>query len=148
MTVKWRCLLGWPHWKRYGWNQRVTDDGLAALSEFQRLQEVDLTDTPISDAGLALLSSLPELKRLDVSYTEVTAKGITTLRDFEALEVIAFDPSQITVGIVEYLRRIRTLKRVTINRQRAPGASSTGVPAISTSFWPNCATTCRPSRSR
>jgi Leucine-rich repeat (LRR) protein len=99
---------------------RVNDDGLTGLTEFSRLQEIDLADSPICDAGLDPLSKLPHLKHLDLSYTEVTAHGIARLADFPALEVVGLDPSQVTVSSIADLRRIAALRRVIINRERAP----------------------------
>lgn len=99
---------------------RVTDVGLAAIAEFDRLEEVDLAKTPIGDAAVATLATLPKLKYLDLSYTDVTAEGLDRLTAIAALTDLGLDPSQITRELVSRLKNIDTLRHLTIFRSRAP----------------------------
>ena len=58
----------------------MTDDGLAQLAKFSRLQTLILDGTQVTDAGLTHLRELTTLWRLDVKGTQVTYAGAAELR--------------------------------------------------------------------
>jgi uncharacterized protein (TIGR03067 family) len=58
----------------------VTDGGLAAVKEIDKLERLSLERTVITDAGLEHLRKLDRLQSLNVSQTKVTDAGIASLR--------------------------------------------------------------------
>lgn len=55
----------------------------------------------------------------DLSYPEF-GDELTKLKSFPALEIIRLGPSQVTARALDEIKRIQTLKRVILNRERAP----------------------------
>lgn len=53
-------------------NKDVTDEVVQRLIKFDKLQELDLTDTQITDTSLAVLGQLPQLRILKVARTAIS----------------------------------------------------------------------------
>ncbi len=59
---------------------RITDAGLARLTQLTALEYLDLDATDITDGGLAQLESLRNLKAINLASTHVTTEGIRKLQ--------------------------------------------------------------------
>jgi Leucine-rich repeat (LRR) protein len=59
---------------------KITDDGLASLKDFSRLEYLFLNDTEITDNGLEQLKSFANLRRVDLQGTAVTEAGAESYR--------------------------------------------------------------------
>src|ERR1017187_10207282 len=57
-------------------NTEATDDDLARLKEFTRLEELLLRRTAITDAGLVHLKGFANLRELDLAKTKITDAGL------------------------------------------------------------------------
>ena len=66
-----------------GWQQNITDTGLAHLSECQQLEFVNLMGTPAGDGVIRTLAGKPNLRRFHTGRN-VTDNGIAALREFPA----------------------------------------------------------------
>jgi hypothetical protein len=58
----------------------ITDDDLAVLDQFTRLESLDLRGAPITDAGLKHLTTLKQLTHVDLRGTGVTEEGVRNLQ--------------------------------------------------------------------
>ena len=59
---------------------KVTDEGMVHLRDLSRLISLDLDETWISDAGLEHLKAIQSLEVLDLSETEASPQGVERLR--------------------------------------------------------------------
>jgi hypothetical protein len=59
---------------------RITDAGLARLTQLTALESLDLDATDITDAGLVHLEPLRSLKSVNLAVTKVTTEGIRKLQ--------------------------------------------------------------------
>lgn len=86
----------------------ITDRGLESISALQRLSYLHLGDTLVTDSGLA--SSIPRLSGLnclDIRNTEITDAGLGCLADSQnsmSLKVISLDTLQATDVGIQHLR--------------------------------------------
>ncbi len=64
----------------------VTDEGLAHLKGFDRLEQLRIDSTPIGDRALACVASMPRLEVLNIHSTKVTDDGLGGLSSARALK--------------------------------------------------------------
>jgi hypothetical protein len=57
----------------------LTDEGVAYLRCFSKLEWLDLSNNPLTDAGLTHLAMLSKLQRLDLTHTNVTSESVAKL---------------------------------------------------------------------
>ena len=60
---------------------RITDDGLAALSNLEHLRLLDISDTEISDAGLRHLETIESLETVTANQTNVSTASVQRLKE-------------------------------------------------------------------
>ena len=58
----------------------IDDDEMGQIATLGRLEELDVSDTPLSDAGLHSLAGLKRLKRIWLLRTNTTPEGNAALR--------------------------------------------------------------------
>jgi hypothetical protein len=58
----------------------VGDAGLKHLAGLKKLNDLNLSHTPVTDQGLEQLKGLTNLKELHLSFTRVTADGVKALQ--------------------------------------------------------------------
>jgi beta-lactamase regulating signal transducer with metallopeptidase domain len=94
-------LTGFPVVRiSFAGNKKVTDEFLASLECFDRLEQLDLSETQITDAGLASVATLNGLRSLEISGTQVTDAGLTELIKLRSLTRLEIQSSQISdVGL-------------------------------------------------
>lgn len=84
----------------------IGDAGLAALTPLQKLQKLSLEKaTGVTGEGLAHLSAFPRLVELDLDEIELTDAVIPHLKSLKQLHSISIRGSQITPAGVEELKR-------------------------------------------
>jgi len=71
----------------------VTDSGAKHLRGLQKLERLDLAESPITDEGLRYLGTLPSLKRLFLSRTRITNAGLHHLKELNNLEELYISSS-------------------------------------------------------
>lgn len=59
---------------------RISDDDLAVLARFTRLETLSLVSTPLTDGCLRHLRVLRSLDTLDLRFTQIAPAGIESLR--------------------------------------------------------------------
>ena len=58
----------------------VTDAGMKAVANLNKLSLLDLANTNVSDAGARELTALPQLGKLHLSFTQVSKGGFADLK--------------------------------------------------------------------
>ena len=92
---------------------KVTDQELANLRHFHRLQMLRLRRTKVTDDGLAHLRDLRQLISLDLDETWITDAGLEHLRGIYSLEVLDLSETEATPQGVERLREALPGCRIT-----------------------------------
>lgn len=86
--------------------RRVTDQGLIHLRQLVQLQQLDLSDTPVSDAGLEHLAGLSQLRVLNLARTQVSDAGLTALAELPALKSVDLTKTRVTaLGLANLKQR-------------------------------------------
>jgi len=87
---------------------RVTDGGLAYLSDLRDLDWLSLRDTGVSDEGLRHLAKLDKLRVLILDGTQVSGPGLVHLADLPKLDHLQLNSSVIQDdGLAELSRLIQ-----------------------------------------
>lgn len=76
--------------------QVVSSDNLRLLSEFDRLEELDLRFTPVSNADIQSIAPLKRLKRLNLQGTRITDVGLAALSDLHEIESLSVERTAVT----------------------------------------------------
>ncbi len=84
---------------------KITDEGMRSLKGM-KLQELDLSDTPITDKGLEILGSMdfPQLKSLTLEGTDISDKGLSHLENLHSLEFIGLAKTKVTKNGARHLK--------------------------------------------
>jgi hypothetical protein len=90
-------------------NKTVTDDDLALLKRFPRLENLDLTNTGITSAGVSHLRGLTKLRMLSLWKTEIDDDGLKHLAGMTALETLILDETLVTDAGLAHLERLANL---------------------------------------
>jgi hypothetical protein len=85
-----------------------------ALGDFEQLEQLSLTGSPISDADVSRLTSLPALQSLDLSYTIVTPTGLHVLSRIEDLQTLSLNGIPLNEAAVEPLSRLTRLRSLSL----------------------------------
>jgi hypothetical protein len=110
----------------------VTDEGLAAVKGWSRLERVNFRGTKVTDNTLATLAGNNAIVALDIGYAEVTDSGLQHLARFPALRELAFGGNKMTEVGLEVLRSLPKLTKLDIaGKQRTDsGLWSVGITDI------------------
>jgi Leucine-rich repeat (LRR) protein len=93
-------------------NPDVTDATLAFLKGFDRLKELDVSDSQITDEGLKLLASLPVLESLRLKNTKITDAGFRdALAAKESLQRLDLTGTPVDRETVDVWRKARPGRR-------------------------------------
>lgn len=96
-------------------NTTVSAKGLASLSTLKKLNRLTLARTPTSDEGLKTLKDVKQLRHLNVESTNVTAEG---LKHLGKLESIWLGGDKIGDAAVAEVARCETLRFLSITHER------------------------------
>jgi Leucine-rich repeat (LRR) protein len=99
---------------------RLTDDGLAGLSELKDLEKLALAYTRINGNGLRHLAGLSALREVYLQETPLTNEGLRHLRQVPRLAVVWAGDTRITDTGLAHLRGMETLQEL-----RVPGTALT-----------------------
>jgi hypothetical protein len=96
----------------------LTDEQMHYLGNQPTLQELDLSDNPITDAGLACLDGLSQLKTLDLRNTRITDAGLKHLARCGSLEQLHLNGTPITDAGLAELKSLTALRALTLGNTR------------------------------
>ena len=97
---------------------------LKHLEGLSRLQNLDLSDVPVSDAGLKHIEGLCRLQELRLERTQVTNAGLETLEGLQQLQKLDLGGTAITG---DGLRPLRVLHQLQELRLACSGVSDAGM---------------------
>jgi formylglycine-generating enzyme required for sulfatase activity/tRNA A-37 threonylcarbamoyl transferase component Bud32 len=103
-------------------NQKVTDAGLAHLSDCKNLSHLDLSYTQVSDTGLAQLKDREKLTALFLTSTRVTDAGLVVLKDCNRLSRLSLADTQITNAGLANLKDCKSLTQLGLNGTQVTNA--------------------------
>jgi hypothetical protein len=92
----------------------VTDSQLRDLGRFPDLRHLILGSTPIGDDGLKHLAEVNTLNRLWIPGTAVTDEGLRQLRRLPNLSSLVLTGTRVTDGGVPHLLSLRGLKHLDV----------------------------------
>jgi internalin A len=108
--------------------------GSAFASGFRFLEELALSNCPVTDASAAQLARLPALRKLKLSQTPLTEQGIKTLLTNKTLTELSLYDCQLHDESIETLAKLASLKHVELRQMRL---SLNGLHKLKT-LLPNC----------
>lgn len=79
--------------------------GWELLANVRSLQQLTLTELPLTEHGLKSLATLPQLRELDVSQAYILSSQVPILATYPALETLNIEASAITVEVAMALTR-------------------------------------------
>jgi len=91
-------------------NSAITDAGLAHIAGLTKMETLLLGRTGITDAGLAKLRGMTELGLLTLDRTKITDVGMAHLAGMVKLYSLALDGTRITDAGLKYLRKMDCLR--------------------------------------
>ena len=93
-------------------NPDVTDETLLYLKGFDRLKELDVSDSKITDAGLKTLRDLPALATLRLKNTKITDAGFRdALAEKESLQRLDLTDTAVDRETVEAWKKAKAGRR-------------------------------------
>ncbi len=97
----------------------VTDHDLQKLSQWPKLERIDLACTKVTDLGLEHLAGLKHVKVLDLYYAEyVTDLGIAHLKPWKELEHLNVRGTKVTSSVFEHISKMTKLKFLDVSHSR------------------------------
>jgi internalin A len=90
--------------------EQVTDRGISAIKDWQRLTRLNVRGTRIADGALPIIGGLTQLESLDIAYTQFTDNGLDALVPLTHLKHLAVGRSKLTKNALEVLRLLPTLE--------------------------------------
>lgn len=84
------------------------------LSDFEKLESVSLSGSPVSDDDLTHLTLLPNLRTLDLSWTHVTSSGLPVLSRLNDLQNLSLNGVALTASSVEGIARLTRLRSLSV----------------------------------
>lgn len=93
-------------------DERVGDQGQAAMKEWKRLRRLNLRGTRIADNTVTAVASLPELEALDISFTDALDYGLDALATAPKLKELSIGGLRITEAAFQSVRQIAGLERL------------------------------------
>jgi hypothetical protein len=93
-------------------NADVTDDTLKLLNGFNRLRELDISDSQVTDAGLAVVATLPELTTLRLKNCRISDAGFREhLLPHPKLVRLELTGTQVAPEVVQEWRKANPRRR-------------------------------------
>lgn len=93
----------------------ITDASLKTLAGFGELHTLNLAGTRITDAGLVHLKVLPSLNSLNLSRTKIADAGLEQLGSLEKLEKLDLSATYLTDNGLSHLRGLKNLKEINLS---------------------------------
>lgn len=89
---------------------RLDEQFWESLGNFEQLEQLALTGSPVSNADLPRLTSRRTLHSLDLSYTRVTSSGLSVLSRVEDLQTLSLNGVPLDDAAVEPLCQLTRLR--------------------------------------
>jgi len=102
-------------------DERVGDEGQAAIKEWKRLKRLSLRGTRIADNTVAAAAALPQLEALDISYTDALDNGLDALATAPKLKELSIGGLRITEAAFQSIRQIAGLERLDLGGGKFTG---------------------------
>ena len=97
----------------------VTDEGLATMRNWTKIERINARGTKVTDNTLALLAGKTTITALDIGYAEVTDSGLQQLSTLPNLRELAFGGNKLTEVGLQVLRTMPQLRTLDLSgRQR------------------------------
>src|SRR5262249_8956117 len=87
-----------------GFNDRLTDVGLGALTGLRELCVLSLVRSEVGDAAAKVLGQMPQLRLLYLNQTHVSNAGVKELAALKELRALWLFDTQVTSGGVRMLK--------------------------------------------
>lgn len=117
----------------------VTDEGLAAMRNWTKIERINARGTKVTDNTLALLAGKTAITALDIGYAEVTDSGLQHLSTLTNLRELAFGGNKLTEVGLQVLRTLPQLRSLDLSgKQRTDsglwtlGTTDLGLDAVAT----------------
>jgi Leucine-rich repeat (LRR) protein len=97
----------------------ITDEGLAAMRNWTRIERINARGTKVTDNTLAILAGKASVVELDIGFAEVTDSGLQHLARLPNLKKVAFGGNKMTDVGMQVLRALPGLTHLDVSgRQR------------------------------
>lgn len=93
----------------------VTDEGLAAVKTWPKIERLNFRGTKVTDNTLALLAGKDSIRMLDIGFAEVTDSGLQHLPKYKGLRELAFGGNKMTEVGLQVLRSLPNLTHLDIS---------------------------------
>ena len=93
----------------------VTDEGLAAVKTWPRIECLNFRGVKVTDNTLALLAGKDTIRALDIGFAEVTDSGLQHLVRFKGLRELTIGGNKMTEVGLEVLRALPNLTHLDIS---------------------------------
>jgi Leucine-rich repeat (LRR) protein len=93
----------------------ITDEGLAVLKDWPKIETLNLRGTKVTDNTLALIAGKQSITSLDIGYAEVTDSGLQHLARLKNLRRLGFGGNKMTDVGMEVLRSLPGLTHLDIS---------------------------------
>ncbi len=93
----------------------VTDEGLAAVKTWPRIERLNFRGVKVTDNTLALLAGKDTIRALDIGFAEVTDSGLQHLVRFKGLRELTIGGNKMTEVGLEVLRALPNLTHLDIS---------------------------------
>lgn len=93
----------------------VTDEGLAAMKNWPKIERLNLRGTKVTDNTLSLFAGKASITSLDIGYAEVTDSGLQHLPRYPNLRELAFGGNKMTEVGLQVLRALPQLTKLDLS---------------------------------
>jgi len=93
----------------------VTDEGLAAMRSWPKIERINARGTKVTDNTLALLAGKTTLTALDIGFAEVTDSGLQHLSTLPNLRSLSFGGNKLTEVGLQVLRTLPQLESLDLS---------------------------------
>lgn len=93
----------------------VTDEGLAAMRNWTKIERINARGTKVTDNTLALLAGKTTITALDIGYAEVTDSGLQHLSTLPNLRELSFGGNKLTEVGLQVLRTLPQLRTLDLS---------------------------------
>lgn len=93
----------------------VTDEGLAVMRAWTKIERINARGTKVTDNTLALLAGKASIASLDIGYAEVTDSGLQHLSTLPNLRELSFGGNKLTEVGLQVLRTLPRLQSLNLS---------------------------------
>lgn len=93
----------------------VTDEGLAVMRNWTKIERINARGTKVTDNTLALLAGKTTISSLDIGYAEVTDSGLQHLATLPNLRELTFGGNKLTEVGLQVLRALPQIQSLNLS---------------------------------